>query len=102
MGTTAIQSHIFDLSECSPGSTILHVSLRDLSPEVILFCDNVIAVFSPFGLGVLDIAVGKFVCNLGIEQGLGMSADSFLLFCLAREPANKPGTTTAEGRGGKL
>ncbi|HEX5735291.1 MAG TPA: 2,3-diaminopropionate biosynthesis protein SbnB [Blastocatellia bacterium] len=123
--TTASTPHIDDLSICAPGTTVLHVSLRDLSPEVILSCDNIaddidhvcraqtsihlteqkvgnrgfvrctladillnrevkrkdpdaIAVFSPFGLGVLDIAVGKLVCELAIEQGKGIVIESFL------------------------
>jgi 2,3-diaminopropionate biosynthesis protein SbnB len=42
LATTAIKPHILDLSGCPPGSTILHVSLRDLSPEVILSNDNVV------------------------------------------------------------
>jgi ornithine cyclodeaminase len=125
IATTASVPHIFSLEECAPGSTILHVSLRDLSPEVILGCDNVvddvdhvccaqtsvhlaeqltegrefirctladvlcgdapsrleaggITVFSPFGLGVLDVAVASFVHRLAAERGLGTVVESFI------------------------
>jgi ornithine cyclodeaminase len=124
LATTATSPHIFDLSSCQKGSTILHVSLRDLSPEVILACENIvddvdhvcraqtsihlaeqlvgnrdfikgtladflqqgakrertdgIAIFSPFGLGVLDIAVGKFVLDLALKSELGTLIQSFL------------------------
>jgi 2,3-diaminopropionate biosynthesis protein SbnB len=123
--TTAIAPHISDLGGCPPGSTILHVSLRDLKPEVILACDNVVddishvsraltsihlteqlcgnsdfirctladilmgiaparidaartVVFSPFGLGVLDLVVGKFVYERALKEKLGTVIDSFL------------------------
>lgn len=125
IATTAIQPHITDLSACQPGSTILHISLRDLSPEVILSSDNIvddidhvcraqtsihlaeqltgtrafirctladvltgrarprkdaesIAVFSPFGLGVLDLAVAKLACKLGLEHNAETVISSFL------------------------
>jgi 2,3-diaminopropionate biosynthesis protein SbnB len=125
LATTAITPHIDDLREASPDGTILHVSLRDLSPQVILSCDNVvddidhvcrartsvhlaeqltggrnfircsladilmgkaaarkdaesIAVFSPFGLGVLDLAVSRLVLDLAHEQGRGTVIGSFL------------------------
>jgi ornithine cyclodeaminase len=123
--TTANVPHINDISEFSPGSTILHISLRDLSPQIIINCDNVvddidhvcraqtsvhlaeqltgnreflrcaiadvlmgktasrrdaesIVVFSPFGLGVLDLAVADFVRKLGLAHGKGTIIGSFL------------------------
>lgn len=40
--TTAIRPHVDDLSSCPPGAVILHVSLRDLAPQALLGCDNVV------------------------------------------------------------
>jgi len=123
--TTAIEPHIMDLSACPPGSTLLHISLRDISAEAILGCDNVvddidhacraqtsvhlaaehagqrdfirctladitrgqaaprrsadgITVFSPFGLGVLDLAVGHMALEYAIDHGQGVTIDDFL------------------------
>lgn len=125
LATTAGTPHIFDLSMCPRGTTILHVSLRDIAPEIICANDNVvddlehvcraqtsihlaqqltgrtdfvkcslgevlegrslvrssvesIVIFSPFGLGILDIAVGKMVCCEAMARGLGMRLKSFL------------------------
>jgi ornithine cyclodeaminase len=122
--TTALTPYLSDLSLCPPGTTILHVSLRDLTGEAILACDNVvddvdhvcraetsvhlaeqvagnrefirgtlaevmngtvpakknasdITVFSPFGLGILDIAIGKFVCDRAHARNTGTFLDSF-------------------------
>jgi N-[(2S)-2-amino-2-carboxyethyl]-L-glutamate dehydrogenase len=125
LATTAIEPHISDLSACAPGSTILHVSLRDFTPELILAADNVvddvdhvsraqtsihlaeqltgnrdfvrctladitsgaaparpeqnkITIFSPFGLGVLDLAVSHLVLSLAREQQIGTTISGFL------------------------
>jgi len=125
LATTALKPHISDLSMCAPATTILHISLRDITPEAILTGDNVvddvdhvaraetsihlaeqltghrdfvrctladilrgvaparrdkdsISIFSPFGLGVLDLALSEFVRRQGLEQGMGTIIPSFL------------------------
>lgn len=125
LATTASRPHIHDLSACLHGSTLLNVSLRDLSAKAILMAENVVddidhvcreqtsvhlaeqlagnrdfirstladvlaghrsarsheesvLVFSPFGLGVLDLAVAKLVRDRAIEKGVGTMIDSFL------------------------
>ncbi len=122
--TTAGEPHVQTL-DYAPGTTILHISLRDLSPELILSADNVVddadhvcrartslhlaemqvghrdfircaladitrgaaparraeaglTVFSPFGLGVLDMALSRRVLDLASEQNLGTRISSFL------------------------
>ena len=104
--TVAAEPHVSDLSWFERNPLVLHVSLRDLAPEILLASTNVVddvehclkantsphlaeqltgnrdfvhgtlddvlagrvtvpadrpVVFSPFGLGVLDLAVGKYV-----------------------------------------
>lgn len=123
--TTATIPYVRDISRCRSRATILHISLRDLSPDVILSCDNVvddidhvcraqtsihlaeqlvgnrdfinctlgavfrgigerrlegdrITVFSPFGLGVLDIAVANLVRVMALEAGRGTLIKSFI------------------------
>jgi ornithine cyclodeaminase len=52
---------------------------------------NGVVVFSPFGLGILDLAVGTLVRDFGNEQGIGILVDSFLPVSLVRKPADTPG-----------
>lgn len=123
--TTASTPHISDSSVFLPGSLLLHVSLRDLAPEVILACDNVVddvshvcrentsvhlaekcsgnrefirctlgeilvgkagardadkgvTIFSPFGLGILDLAVSSLLLRFAMSTGDYSIVDSFL------------------------
>ena len=122
--TTAGTPYIKSLSMCKPNAVVLHISLRDLMPQVILQSDNIVddpdhvcraqtsihlteqevghrefirctladiinngsarseqgkpIVFSPFGLGVLDIAVGEFVLDVALQKGIGCIVSLFL------------------------
>ncbi len=105
------------------GAVILHISLRDFAPEVILAVDNVVddvehvcsnntsldlaaqmtghrdfirttvgrilegepgrsgaapVIFSPFGLGILDIALGKQTAEWARAAGVGLRLEGFL------------------------
>jgi 2,3-diaminopropionate biosynthesis protein SbnB len=120
--TVAAKPHISDPSWFGHHPVVLHVSLRDLAPEVLLASTNVLddvdhclkadtsphlveqltgnrefilgtlddvmagrvsvpadrpVVFSPFGLGVLDLAVGKFVYDQVAASGDLRVVDDF-------------------------
>jgi N-[(2S)-2-amino-2-carboxyethyl]-L-glutamate dehydrogenase len=123
--TTAGKPYVQNLAMCAPGAIVLHISLRDLAPEVILASDNIVddvdhvcraatsihlteqqvgsrnfvrctladilneiaparkndrspVVFSPFGLGILDLAVGEFVLQQARKKNRGSVIESFL------------------------
>jgi N-[(2S)-2-amino-2-carboxyethyl]-L-glutamate dehydrogenase len=112
--TIAGQPHVSELSWFEHNPLVLHVSLRDLAPEILLASANIVddvehclkantsphlaeqltgnrdfltgtlddvmagrvsvpadrpVVFSPFGLGVLDLAVGKYVYDEVARSG---------------------------------
>jgi N-[(2S)-2-amino-2-carboxyethyl]-L-glutamate dehydrogenase len=120
--TVADQPHVSDLSWFAHNPLVLHVSLRDLAPEIVLASTNIVddiehclkantslhlaeqltgnrdflhgtlddvmagrvtvpadrpVVFSPFGLGVLDLAVGKYVYDEVVRSGELHVVDDF-------------------------
>ncbi|MGY1625337.1 2,3-diaminopropionate biosynthesis protein SbnB [Geodermatophilus sp. SYSU D00965] len=120
--TVAGTPHVSDRSWFDHDPLVLHVSLRDLDPEILLTCANVVddvehclkadtsphlveqrtgsrdfltgtlddvltgrvtvpadrpVVFSPFGLGVLDLAVGKYVYDEVTRAGDLRVVDDF-------------------------
>jgi len=125
LATTSTDPYIRDLPVSAAGSTILHISLRDLSSRIILSSDNVVddvdhvcraqtsihlaaqecghrdfirctlgeiltgsaawqriagrtTIFSPFGLGILDIALAKLVMGIAVSSEVGMVVPHFL------------------------
>ena len=40
--------------------------------------NDAVTIFSPFGLGILDMAVGKLACDLGMKENVGATITSFL------------------------
>jgi len=120
--TVAGEPHVSDPSWLAHNPLVLHVSLRDLSPEIVLRSTNIVddvehclkadtsphlaeqltgnrdflagtlddvmagrvslptdrpLVFSPFGLGVLDLAVGKYVYDEVLRSGELQVVDDF-------------------------
>jgi N-[(2S)-2-amino-2-carboxyethyl]-L-glutamate dehydrogenase len=121
--TVAGQPHVSDLAWFEHNPVVLHVSLRDLAPQVLLASTNIVddvehclkadtsphlaeqlsgnrdfvagtlddvmagrvvipadrpVVFSPFGLGVLDLAVGRYVYDeVARTGGLNIIDDFF-------------------------
>jgi ornithine cyclodeaminase len=112
--TVAGEPHVSDMSWFEHNPLVLHISLRDLPPEIVLASTNIVddiehclkantsphlaeqltgnrdfvhgtlddvmagrvtvpayrpLVFSPFGLGVLDLAVGKYVYDEVVRSG---------------------------------
>ncbi|MCZ1011773.1 2,3-diaminopropionate biosynthesis protein SbnB [Streptomyces lydicus] len=120
--TVAGRPHVHDPSWFAHNPVVLHVSLRDLAPQILLASTNIVddvehcltadtsphlaeqltgnrdflhgtlddvmngrvtvpadrpAVFSPFGLGVLDLAVGKYVYDEVVRSGRLQVVDNF-------------------------
>jgi ornithine cyclodeaminase len=120
--TVAGQPHVHDAELFAHRPVVLHLSLRDLAPELILSSCNIVddvdhvmradtsvhlaekmvgsrsfvagsladvmegrcsvdhsrsVVFSPFGLGLLDVAVGKWLYDRAIEAGEAMPVPEF-------------------------
>ena len=120
--TTPPAPHIVDAGLLAHNPIVLHLSLRDLSPDILLGADNIVddiehvmkantsphlleqsvghrrfvtgtladlmigrcavdrsrpAIFSPFGLGVLDLAVGKWVYDEAVAAGQDLRLTDF-------------------------
>ena len=120
--TTAATPHVRDTSWFSHAPVVLHLSLRDLAPEILLASNNVVddvdhvmnadtsphlaeqalgnrdfvdgtiaqlirgecaladdrpTIFSPFGMGILDIAVGKWIYDEATSSGQDNLIDGF-------------------------
>ena len=125
IATTSIKPYIEKTMGIKEGAVILHISLRDIAPEVILASENVVddvehvcrestsvdlamkrtgrkwrpaltlyhfisgqasahdlkgavTIFSPFGLGILDIALAQKIYELARQKALGTKIEAFL------------------------
>jgi 2,3-diaminopropionate biosynthesis protein SbnB len=123
VATTATAPHL-ELDACHPAATVLHLSLRDIHPEDIIGCHNIVddadhvcrehtslslaeartgnrgfisasigqlvrstgrftrepgrrVIFSPFGLGALDIALASHVLAVAVRRGIGERIGGF-------------------------
>ncbi len=122
LATTAAEPYIEEPEAFAPGTVVLNISLRDISPEIIVSSYNVLddvehclnagtsphlaeqryghrefitgtlaqvirriavtgadkpVIFSPFGLGVLDLAVGNLVYRVALASGRATAIPGF-------------------------
>jgi len=122
--TTANQPHIEDLSAFANNPIILHLSLRDLSPKIILASNNLVddidhcmkaatsihlteqkvgtrdfvtgtigellqskilldfkkpTIYSPFGMGILDLAVASYVYKTAVSENMDINISDFFV-----------------------
>ncbi len=120
--TVASTPHIADATLFEHNPVVLHISLRDLAPEILLRSQNVVddvehvmtantsphlteqrsgnrsfvtgtlaeimlgrrsvnrsrpVIFSPFGMGILDVAVGKWVYDQAVAAGRDQRVSDF-------------------------
>jgi N-[(2S)-2-amino-2-carboxyethyl]-L-glutamate dehydrogenase len=120
--TVAAAPHITDTAVFDHNPVVLHISLRDLAPEILLRSQNVVddvnhvmkantsphlteqltgdrsfvtgtladivlghksvdrtrpVIFSPFGMGILDVAVGKWVYDRAVAAGQDVRLNDF-------------------------
>jgi N-[(2S)-2-amino-2-carboxyethyl]-L-glutamate dehydrogenase len=120
--TVAAAPHIVDFDLLRHNPVVLHISLRDITPEILLRSHNIVddvehvmqagtschlaeratggrgfvtgtlaelmegacsvdrsrpTLFSPFGLGILDLAVGKWLYDLAVESGQSIRVSDF-------------------------
>jgi 2,3-diaminopropionate biosynthesis protein SbnB len=120
--TVAATPHVTDATLFEHNPLVLHVSLRDLAPEILLGAQNVVddvehvmkantsphlaeqktgnrdfvtgtladiitgrrsvngggpIIFSPFGMGILDLAVGKWVYDQAVASGQDLRLSDF-------------------------
>jgi N-[(2S)-2-amino-2-carboxyethyl]-L-glutamate dehydrogenase len=120
--TVAGTPHVRDAALLRHNPLVLHLSLRDLAPELVLHANNIVddvdhvmsagtslhlaeqdvghrnfvtgtlsdvmrgdcavaagqpTIFSPFGLGVLDLAIGKMVYDRAIAAGSDLQVEEF-------------------------
>lgn len=124
IATTATTPHQDSIASCRVEDTILHISLRDFTPQAVLMADNIVddidhvcsnhtsldltarregnrnfirttigailtgneppqvggrpSMFSPFGLGILDLALAHLAYGLAREERAGTLIDNFL------------------------
>jgi len=124
LATTATVPHLRELAPADRNAVVLHVSLRDFTPDVVAGADNVVddlehicsnatsvhlaeqatggrsfirttlgrilagtdparvegrpVLFSPFGMGVLDMALGHLAFTMARDEGRGTVVADFL------------------------